>query len=189
MTILIRRGDPADASRLAAFAARTFAETFGADNRPDDLAAHLASSYGVAQQSRELSDPDWVTLLADSGGGLGGYAQVRRHPPPACVTGPDPIELHRFYVDAAWHGQGVAQRLMQAVHAVAAEAGGRTLWLSVWERNPRARAFYRKCGFQDVGATEFHVGSDRQSDRVLAMPVGGEPSGVARPRRPPPAPR
>jgi RimJ/RimL family protein N-acetyltransferase len=37
----------------------------------------------------------------------------------------------------------------------------------VWEENPRAIAFYLKSGFEDVGTTDFWVGSERQSDRVL----------------------
>jgi len=176
----IRQGEPADAPRLAAFAARAFAEAFGADNRPEDLAAHLASSYGVPQQTGELGDPRYTTLMAERGGALAGYAQLRRQPAPECVAGPSPIELYRFYVDAAWHGQGVAQTLMTATRAAAADMGGATLWLSVWERNPRARAFYAKCGFHDVGTTDFFVGPDRQIDRVLvaslAVPGGGRPA-------------
>ena len=45
------------------------------------------------------------------------------------------------------------------------------LWLSVWELNPRAQAFYRKMGFADVGSTVFFVGPDRQTDRVMARPL------------------
>ena len=45
------------------------------------------------------------------------------------------------------------------------------VWLGVWEENARAIAFYRKCGFVDVGSIDFFVGSDRQTDRVLAVPL------------------
>jgi len=38
----------------------------------------------------------------------------------------------------------------------------------VWERNPRAIAFYRKCGFAEVGTHTFVFGTDRQRDLVLA---------------------
>jgi hypothetical protein len=44
-SILIRAGLKTDAAALAAFAARTFEETFGADNRPDDLRAHLSNAF------------------------------------------------------------------------------------------------------------------------------------------------
>ena len=49
--------------------------------------------------------------------------------------------------------------------------GTRTLWLGVWERNERAKAFYRKGGFVDVGAHVFMVGTDAQTDRIMARPV------------------
>jgi len=176
--VLVRRGVAADAPALAALAARTFADTFAADNRPEDLQAHLASSYGVRQQSAELADPDVVTLLAHWDGVLVAYAQVRRKPPPPCVTEGQAVELHRFYVDRAAHGRGVAGQLMLRVHGAARELGGRYLWLGVWERNPRAIAFYAKAGFVHVGSHDFFVGADRQTDHVFVAPVR-EPGGGA----------
>jgi glutathione peroxidase len=167
----IRRAVPADAPALAEFAARTFEETFGEGNDPAHMAEHLARSYGVPQQTRELSDPGCHTLLLESGDALAGYAQVRRHPAPPCVTGDAPVELARFYLDRPFHGSGLARPLMAAVASAAAQLGGRTVWLGVWERNPRAIAFYTKCGFRDAGSTEFFVGPDRQTDRVLVTAV------------------
>ena len=70
-----------------------------------------------------------------------------------------------------WHGRGVAQRLMQHVREAARALGARDVWLSVWERNPRAIAFYAKCGFRDVGSKDFFVGQDRQRDHVMVMHV------------------
>ena len=86
---------------------------------------------------------------------------------PECVTGPEPIELWRFYVDREWHGRGIAQALMDRVKAAARERGAKTLWLGVWERNDRARAFYAKCGFADAGEHIFLFGTDPQTDRVM----------------------
>ncbi|MEQ1692392.1 MAG: GNAT family N-acetyltransferase, partial [Gemmatimonas sp.] len=50
--------------------------------------------------------------------------------------------------------------------------GARTLWLGVWEQNPRAIRFYEKCGFVDVGSAVFHMGTEVQHDRVMARPIG-----------------
>lgn len=165
--VAIRRAVPSDAAELAGLGARTFSDAFGADNRPEDLEAHLTTSYGIRQQAEELANPDMVTLVAEHDGELAAFAQVRRGPAPACVAGESPVELWRFYVDRSWHGRGIAQRLMDASLAAARELGGRTLWLSVWERNPRAIAFYTKTGFRNVGTKDFWVGSDRQTDFVL----------------------
>lgn len=172
---LIRRATPDDAAALAQLASRTFEETFGAGNDPADLVAHLASSYSEAQQRAEILDPEMATLLFEQNGVFGGYAQVRRHPPPPEVPGRNPIQLERLYVDAAHHGRGVGQQLMRAVHAVAHEMGGDTIWLTVWTENPRAIAFYRKCGFDVVGSTIFVVGSDPQTDHLMAAPVEAAP--------------
>lgn len=132
------------------------------------MAAHLAARYGARQQGAEIADPDGVTLLVESSGRLIGYSQVRRSAPPEAVRGEAPVEIRRFYVDRPWHGRGVAQRLMAAARDAARDLGGRTLWLNVWERNPRAIAFYARHGFRDVGAVDFWLGSDRQTDRVMS---------------------
>ncbi len=121
--ILIRAGRDGDAAALAAFGARTFAETFGADNRPDDLQAHLSNAFGLQQQTHELLDPNMITLLAYRGEVLVAFAQVQRKDPPPCVAAPRPIELHRFYVDRPAHGKGIAQQLMRAVHDAARSFG------------------------------------------------------------------
>jgi GNAT superfamily N-acetyltransferase len=169
----IRRGELADAAALAEFAARTFSETFASDprNRPEDMAAHMAKSYGPAQQAAELADPATTTLLAESGGRLVAYAQMRPGEVPDCVTDSPAIELHRFYVDRPAHGTGLAQRLMTAVKDAARAAGATHLWLGVWEFNPRATAFYAKCGFRDVGSHTFVLGDDHQTDRIMVAPV------------------
>ncbi|HVZ48930.1 MAG TPA: GNAT family N-acetyltransferase, partial [Gemmatimonadaceae bacterium] len=141
--------------------------TYGAANRPEDMAEHLARAYGARQQAREIADPAWVTLLLEAPDGMAGYAQLRRGPAPPCVPPAEPIELHRFYVDRPWHGRGAARLLMQAVLDTAVGLGAGGVWLGVWERNPRAIAFYVKSGYRDVGTTHFHVGPDRQLDRVM----------------------
>ena len=132
---------------------------------------YVAEHFGPALQEAELRDPRPITLVAEADGRAAGYAQLASGAAPPVVTGPAPIEIVRFYVDSPWHGRGVAQTLMGAAVAAARTAGSRTLWLGVWERNARAIAFYRKCGFADVGTQVFVLGSDHQRDLVLARPL------------------
>ncbi len=168
----IRRGVVDDAAALAEFAARTFAEAFGAATAPADMAGHLAGTYRPDLQAAELADPDVVTLLAMRGERIVGYAQVRRNAaPPACVDAPDPVEIQRFYADGSVRGTGLAAQLMHRALQAAVELGGRHAWLGVWEHNARAIAFYRKAGFEEIGLTVYVVGSDAQTDRVLLAPL------------------
>jgi len=94
--LIIRLAGPDDAAAVAAFGERSFRETFGADNRPEDMDAYCAATYAVERQRREMAEPERVTLLAEMDGGLAGYAQLRDGPAPSCVTGADPIEILRF---------------------------------------------------------------------------------------------
>jgi ribosomal protein S18 acetylase RimI-like enzyme len=167
----IRLAQPRDAIALASFAARAFRETFEADNTAEDMALYLAANFGPGLQNAEIDDPGIVTLLAEDGRRLAGYSQLHEGPAPDCVAGGMPIEIRRFYVDRNWQGRGVAQALMMASLEAAMGRGVRTVWLAVWERNLRAQAFYRKCGFEDCGAKEFLLGRDRQTDRVMVRPL------------------
>src|SRR5512143_3553420 len=106
---------------------RTFCDAFGGANRPEDLATHIARSYSAEIQARELADPDLTVLVADAGGTLAGYAQLRTGEVPPEVTGAAPLQLWRFYLDRAWHGQGLAQVLMAAAAREARARGARTL--------------------------------------------------------------
>jgi diamine N-acetyltransferase len=173
---LIRRAEPSDAAALAALGARTFADTFGADNDPEDMRAYLAGAYGEPQQLAELANPDVITLVGEQRRVLVAFSQVRRAPAPGCVTLASPVEIWRFYVDRAWHGRGVATTLMDEALNAACELGGASVWLSVWEKNPRAIAFYTKSGFSTVGSKVFIVGRDHQRDCVMARQIARSPA-------------
>jgi diamine N-acetyltransferase len=167
----LRRALSSDAARLAGFGARTFSDSFAVDNTPEDMALYLAKTYGVEQQAAELGNPAMTTIVAEADGEFVGYAQLRAGPAPDSVGGGAPLELLRFYVDRPWQGRGLARALMSAVEAEASRRGADVVWLAVWECNERAKAFYGKCGFTDVGSKVFVLGTDRQTDRVMARPV------------------
>ena len=168
---MIRPAKSSDAASLAAIAERTFRETFAADNSDENIDLHCARKFSAAIQGQEIADPQLVTLLAEVAGELVGFAQVRLAHAAACVKGDRPAELHRIYVSREWHGRGVASELMHAVCAAAARAGGDCVWLGVWERNLKAIAFYRKCGFSVVGDQPFMLGQERQRDLIMAAQV------------------
>ena len=167
----IRAATIADAAVLAELARRTFYDTFASTNDPTDMALFLAESYGVDQQTLELNNRDNTTLLVEEDGEAIAFAQIRAGHVPDCVSGAEPIELWRFYVAHQWHGRGIAQSLMDRVKTEARVRGAKTLWLGVWERNDRARAFYAKCGFTDAGEHLFLFGTDPQTDLVMVAPL------------------
>ena len=176
MTITIRPAALGDAPALSRLGATTFRETFEAENTPEDMARYLAEAFTPERQAAEIADPAATVLLAEQSDESGhhelvGYAQVVSGPVPEAVRGPAPVELKRLYVLRAWHGRRVAQALMDAAIEAARARGAQTIWLGVWERNPRAAAFYAKYGFARVGEHTFVLGADRQTDWLLTRPV------------------
>lgn len=76
-----------------------------------------------------------------------------------------------MYVVENWHGKGVAQKLMGACIKEMQQHGSDAVWLGVWERNPRAIAFYKKSGFVEVGDHTFPLGGDPQCDIIMVRAI------------------
>jgi ribosomal protein S18 acetylase RimI-like enzyme len=158
----VRRATEADASELAALAERVFRETFGPDNTAEDMDLYAASAFTVERQLAALRDPNIVVLLVEADGRHAAFATLRLD------AAASALEIQRFYVDAPWHGRGMAQALMVSVVELAATERAQRIWLGVWERNARGIAFYEKCGFRVVGEQAFMLGRDQQRDLVMA---------------------
>ncbi|HWS90308.1 MAG TPA: GNAT family N-acetyltransferase [Pyrinomonadaceae bacterium] len=167
----VRRASVEDAKLLAELGAQTFAETFAEENSPEDMAAYLADSFSVGRLTEELTDPLSVFFVAEVEGSPAGYAKLHAGEAPGYVEGERPVELVRLYVSQEWLGRGVGHALMRRCIDEARKMGFRTIWLGVWERNPRAQAFYRKWDFQEVGEHIFRLGSDPQRDIVMRRDV------------------
>ena len=167
----IRHATPRDARELAHLGERTFRDAFGPMNTPENMDHHTRERYGEAIQAREITDPGLTTLVCDVGGALIGFTQLRWEVAPPCVAANAPGEIQRLYVASEWHGQGVAQQLMEAALGLMQARRCDVAWLGVWEHNPRAIAFYHKYGFAEVGELPFSLGDDDQRDLVMARPL------------------
>jgi ribosomal protein S18 acetylase RimI-like enzyme len=175
--LVIRQAAPSDARALAAFAAEAFADTFAADNTPEDMASYLGEAFGEIRQRAELSDPACTVLLAERDDKVTGYAMLRDGAVPLDAGGVElgnAMEIARLYSGRQWIGTGVGAALMQRCLALAATHGRDWIWLAVWEHNARAIAFYSRWGFTDVGSQHFQLGSDRQTDRIMARRVAAQ---------------
>jgi len=159
--IIYRDATAADAQALAAFAETTFTDTFGHLYPPEDLAAFVEAKYRPHVIRAEIDDPQTRYVLALRAERIVGYCKMGVVD--MDVDAADALELHRLYVDRDTKGAGVAQALMDDALAWARGQGAKVMYLSVWENNARAQAFYKRYGFEHVGEHKFMVG--RVADR------------------------
>ncbi|MEO8365049.1 MAG: GNAT family N-acetyltransferase [Pseudoxanthomonas sp.] len=173
--VVIRPARLADAADLSALMRRTFLAANGHCSTSENITAFLDTTYRTELQAREIRDPDTLTLIVEQDGQWAGFAQLRWGTTPPAEVGPLPtVELGRIYLDAAFHGRGIAAQLVANLLVAASLRGSRSVWLSVWQEAAQAIRFYRKHGFEIVGRSVFLVGDDPKQDWVMtqALPQG-----------------
>ncbi len=162
-----RRATIADAVALAAIGRQTFFDTFKDTCTESDMTGFLESYFSLAQVTKELRNDEEYFYIAEHNGVLVGYARfMEDYSCFSLMKQWKALELKRLYVSQAFHGQGVAQELMEVVLNFATGGQYQVVWLGVWEHNLRAQRFYEKAGFTYSGHThDFPIGDTPQTDR------------------------
>lgn len=156
----------ADGAALDALFRESFGATFGHLYAPNDLAAFFGA-FTPARWAVELADPAYAFRLALTDDRPVGYAKLG--PPALPGAPPGAIELRQLYLLDTAKGAGVACTLMDWTLATARARGATELWLSVFVDNHRARRFYERHGFADVGRYGFMVGAHEDEDRLMRL--------------------
>ena len=163
--ITYRDATPADAAALDGLFDSVFCDTFAHLYRPDDLSAFL-SSFSIADWQEHLRDPAFGIRIAESGGVPVGYVKIGPMKLPV-ETGDSSMLLDQLYVRAEHQGSGIARHLMDWAIEEARRRGAKALYLTVFIENERAKRFYARYGFEDVGRYAFMVGEQADEDMIL----------------------
>lgn len=169
--ITIRMAGPDDAALVSVLAATTFYEAYFEQDESGNLAGYISEAFDKDKIAAELTDAVNSFLLVYRSGRAAGYAKLVRHSTLDCITGTNPVELKRIYILERVYGKGLGQRLLEHSLALAKSEGFDSLWLQVWEENPRARRFYDKYGFAAVGKVQVPYGDVIGTNLVLEKPL------------------
>jgi diamine N-acetyltransferase len=169
-SVRLRRAGVDDAARLAAIGSRLFVEAHDGLVHPSDIATYLSEAFSESLQLSELMEPESAMWIAETlEGESAGLALLRRSALPLPEESRECFEVAHLFADRKSHGHRVTATLLATCVSEARAWGGDVLWLGVWDRMPRAIAFYQRLGLRVVGARDVVLGSDRQRELLLAL--------------------
>jgi GNAT superfamily N-acetyltransferase len=159
--------DISKAAALRTMARKCFADTFSHLYDREPFEQFLGEVYGEeGSMSSELLDPTTEWFTAEVCGQVVGYAKLRTLAAPAPSPQKGALELQQIYVLREWHGRGVAERLMHWALDRARTLGAPEIYLTVFDHNERAKRFYTRHGFIEVGHCTFQLGNRIDDDRI-----------------------
>lgn len=166
MEIKIIRATSTDTKLISQLGAETFDQAFRGTCTNEDLEGVLQEFYSEEQVAKELSNPQDYFFVLYQDDVAAGYARINLDDSPEShFTNKNSAELKRIYFLNEFHGKGLAVQLLNYCLEFLKEKNYEQVYLSVWEHNDRAQAFYKKHGFVDTHIVNpFPLGETPQMD-------------------------
>lgn len=164
---IVRSAKDRDLSILQTVAKNTFIATYGNFNTPENMRVYLKTHFSEAAIIEQLNNPEVQFFLAEQGTTTIGYIKVNKGTAQTESDYPNTLEIERIYVLSEFHGKGYGKLLLQKAIDVAKDDYLESVWLGVWDQNPKAIAFYERNGFSTFGVHEFLLGDDPQRDYIM----------------------
>jgi ribosomal protein S18 acetylase RimI-like enzyme len=165
--MITRDATPADLPAIDSLFRESFVATFGHLYAAHDLETFLAK-FTPEAWAQEFATPGFAFRVAEDEQGVAAYLKLGPLQLPAQPQGPA-LELRQLYALERAKGTGAAQALTGWAIATARARGADELWLSVYIDNHRARRFYARYGFEDMGPYAFMVGDHQDEDRLMRL--------------------
>ena len=130
---------------------------------------YLEEGFSAEKLSAELNDNNSVFYFAILDGKAIGYLKLNFGQSQTELQDDKALEIERIYVSREFQGKKVGQILYDKAIQVAQQNKADYVWLGVWEKNPRAIAFYKKNGFVEFDKHVFKLGDDEQTDIMMKL--------------------
>lgn len=165
----VRSASLTDAEMLGHIGVATFVESYSDQIEGQAMVRHCTEQHSADVYAQYLRAPDtgcWLAEHAQTRAPIG-YA-LNCTPDLPIDTAASDIELKRIYLLSGFHGQGIADALLQASIGHARSLDCKRLLLGTYEDNRRAMSFYAKHGFTTIGARKFNIGGKIFDDIIMA---------------------
>lgn len=165
--LFIRPALPEDAALIAKLASKTFMETYGEMNTPENMASYLETQFSVSTILAELSNHNAQFYLVYVNDIAAAFTKLRQDRTPKNLENGLFLEIQRVYVLKEFQGLHIGKTLIGMVKQLAKKEGFKAIWLQVWQKNNKAIRFYQKAGFTVYETASFVLGNDVQQDFLM----------------------
>lgn len=160
----------ADARSLAALSIEVWLDTYAAEGVSDSFAGHVLETYTPASFEDDLKDRHRHLLVARNSVGLMGYALLDLRAQPVSNSS-GTAEINTLYVRRHHQRLGLGKKLFDRAVQLAADAGQPKLFLTVYEKNAPAIAFYEAQGMRCEGTWSFRFEGGSVPNLILTRPT------------------
>ena len=155
METVIRKADVSDAIILALLGQVSFREAFGHFWTDEEvLRKYFKKTFSVSKLKSSLAKQNNVFWIAFADDLPVGYAKLKKYAPNEKLSDKKPAQLQKIYLLNNHVGLGIGKKLQDALFNEVKKENIRTLWLAVWDENPKAIKFYEREGFKKE--TKYH---------------------------------
>lgn len=167
--VSFRVAEAGDALCIGVLGMHVFLDTYAIDGMRPTLAREALEGLAPDLIEAIIRTSNHAFIVAEINDHLVGFAQVGLNTSHELLALADAAELKRLYVHERFTGAGLGTQLIREAEAFIASAQGpATVWLTAWVGNERARRFYARRGYADVGSTPFVLQGETHENRLYA---------------------
>ena len=170
-SVKISVAELSDAEVIVDLSRKTFFDTFASKNTKEDMDKYLDEKFSLNVVRSELNDPSTVFFLASINEEPIGYSKSKQNKIPAAADNDNALEIERLYVSKDHQNKKIGAILLKENIKHAEKKTLDTVWLGVWEHNPKAIEFYKRWGFEVFDKHIFVLGNDPQNDLLMRKQI------------------
>ncbi|MEP6794354.1 MAG: GNAT family N-acetyltransferase [Saprospiraceae bacterium] len=163
----IIRLNPSDVNELLILSRKTFDESFGHLNKPENMDFYMDRAFTIEKLFSELLNPFTEFYFLKINIDIVGYLKVNTHQAQSDLNDELSLEIERIYIDSRFQGSGYGAVLIEQAKQRCRALKLSYIWLGVWEKNTDGIRFYQRHGFEIFSSHPFVFGDEVQTDLLM----------------------
>ena len=156
-----------DIDTLRLLAIRTYTDAFAHKNKPGVLEKYVVYAFAKAHLEKQLLAPNSYWYFLKQNDTIIGYLKLNVGNAQTEFQDKNGLEIERIYIDSPYINKGFGKKAIDFSISEAVKLEKNYIWLGVWEENPDAIRFYKRCGFKITGTHQYDMIAEIQTDYIM----------------------